>query len=174
MFGRHNGTAFQSAQTLKRHDGAGFVDVNYVGRHDGAGFKQAWPVVAVADTSANGYSLAAGTAYAEIGLLADGRIYRNAQGVITYPGNWIDPVTRASGTYSVYGAIRGGTHEVITGPINSWHALSASAVWRIATAGPGLTDITSIIDIQIRNNTTLEILDTAALTIRATFDPNTG
>lgn len=121
--------------------------------------------IAVPNATVSGYRVGA-TAEAYYTLASDGKIYsvENTDPAVEL-GSWVVPNSSAS-NYEVFATVTSGTLDF--GTSGSWLALSSTRTWGVTRTTFG-TD-TTVLDLQIRRVGTTTVLDTATITLEATYD----
>lgn len=109
-----------------------------------------------------------GTATVSLAFLSSGALrgYReNLGGNIFYSGEWL--VSGPASNYSVQITNLSGDVGMLSGPASdTWLNLATSREWFLGTSGENILTVT--FDAQIRLDSTLQVLDTASITLDVT------
>jgi hypothetical protein len=104
------------------------------------------------------------TATATYELTNAGVVNNTTSGGTTAVENWVTPTSAAGAAYEVY--VTNSGDPLSSGTTGSWLALSTSRTWTISKAGP-IGFVQADLAVQIRNASTLAVLDTASVTLYA-------
>lgn len=119
-------------------------------------------LISIVDATVTNTGSIADSVLTEYRLDMNGIIYHN---VGTNQGNWVTPTTSAS-SYQARATLVSG---VISGPVNTWSALSTTQSWSTGRDGglEGVGTTQGIFTLEIRDTATATIRDTATITLQA-------
>lgn len=153
-----DGSSWRDPTFVRRWNGSAWVDVGQASRWDGSNWVQVWPLILVNITNRT-LSDANTDGYISYELLATGVAQRTSGslGTLQFSGEWL--VSGSASSYDVRATLNSGSLTAGSAATGSWLNLGTSRVWFLDFDGnAGLT-------IEIRNATTLAVLDTANVTL---------
>lgn len=132
--------------------------------YNGTAWVTVWPTLAASidDRTVEVIELEPDTATAIYRLSSDGSAYSSSSGTLDLLEIWLDSGT-ASG-FEVRATVTSGT--LSSGTTGSWQVLSTDRSWTVTRSAVGVKSAT--MTVEIRNATTLAVLDSASITLQAT------
>lgn len=121
------------------------------------------PRVSIADLSPSAATTSPTNATVQYQLTNAGVTNTINQGGTTSQGNWVTPAGAAGANYEVRASIVSGS--LTSGTTGSWLALSSTRTWALTQSSIGSS--TCVLTIEIRNATSLAVLDSATITLTA-------
>lgn len=130
----------------------------------GGGFVQ------LTNQSVTAWKFSSGSAIAEYGLDNDGTAYtqENSGASVDIPGEWWSKGSTSGlgASYEVRATETSGT--VSGGTVGTWQSLSSARAWWVTRSTAGSKTCT--LTIEVRNATTLVVLDSCSVTLTAEFE----
>ena len=108
--------------------------------------------------------LDAGTVTVVYQLRSDGTVWGTLVGSTSYLEDWITPASAAGADYEAHVTYTG---DAIGGTTSTWVSLDSNRQWSLTRAREGASE--AVLTVQIRNASTLDVLDTATVTLQAEY-----
>ena len=156
---RDTGAWVDIATTRKRRDTGAWVNLDLVRRRSGGAWTVIWQSMTITDRS---ISRTAGAATVAGYRLNTSGVVEKVEGVTyTTLETWLGSPGYASSSYEARATLQSGD-PLSSGTVGTWQALSSSREWQQQATVPGTT-LTSTLLIEIRNATTLAVVDSATI-----------
>lgn len=156
---RSGGSWVDIATTRQRRDTGAWVNLDLVRRRSGGAWTVIWQSITINDQSVN---RTAGAATIAGYRLNTSGIAEKLEG-ITYTTleTWLGSPGYSSSSYETRATLQSGD-PLSSGTTGMWQALSSSREWQQQATVPGTT-LSSTLLIEIRNATTLAVVDSATI-----------
>jgi|JI9StandDraft_1071089.scaffolds.fasta_scaffold41208_4 hypothetical protein len=158
---RDTGAWVDIATTRKRRDTGAWVNLDLVRRRSGGAWTVIWQSIIINNQSINRTAGAATTAGYRLNTSGIAEKLEGAS--YTTLETWLGSPGYASSSYEARATLQSGD-PLSSGTVGTWQALSSSREWQQQATLPGTT-LTSTLLIEIRNATTLAVVDTATITL---------
>lgn len=159
-FQRRNGGAWVDiATTRQRREGGGWVNLDLVRRRSGGSWAVIWQSIIITDRNISRTAGAATTAGYR--LNTSGIAEKLEGAAYTTLETWLGSPGYSSSSYESRATLQSGD-PLSSGTTGTWQALSSSREWQQQATVPGTT-LTSTLLIEIRNTTTLAVVDSATI-----------
>lgn len=155
-----SGVQTDIATKAERRASGAWVPFDLVKRRLSGAWTVAWQRISITGTSVAD-SAGVGTAVAGFRLNTSGIAEKLVRITYTTLETWLAFGT--AGNYECRATLDFGT--LTSGTTGSWLALSSSREWKVEQGAPGITSAT--ITVEIRNASTLVVLDSATITLEA-------
>jgi hypothetical protein len=153
-----DGSVWRDPTFVRRWNGSAWIDVGQASKWTGTAWEQVWPLLAVNIT--NRFLADANTdGYISYELLSTGVAQRTSGslGTLQFSGEWLTAGSASS--CEVRATLNSGSLTAGSAATGTWLPLSSSRIWFLDFDGNA--DLT----IEIRNASTLAVLDTANVTL---------
>lgn len=156
---RDTGSWVNIATTRKRRESSGWVNLDLVRRRSGGGWVVIWQSMIITDRTVSRAAGAATTAGYR--LNTSGIVEKLEGAAYTTLETWLGSPGYSSSSYESRATLQSGD-PLSSGTTGTWQALSSSREWQQQATIPGTT-LTSTLLIEIRNATTLAVVDSATI-----------
>jgi hypothetical protein len=168
-FSKKTGGAFAAITAPKRRSGGAWVDIQNGYRRASGAWTAIYTGIRVAITNQSPFSTGVtGTRNAGYKLTVAGAV-QTSQGTTTTPAYTTRETWLVSGTASQYDVrmTKNSGNATPTGTLNTWLNLGTERTWEVQDAAADAVEQNATCTVEIRDATTLAVLDTASILFTA-------